>query len=274
LSQPVAPVPDPWLPVDAVGSPERDVLTWLRAERDRPFSGWDFSYLRGRMEEDPTPWNYREIVGEFLPAVGALLDMETGGGEFLASLQPLPRATCATESWPPNLPVARARLEPLGVRVVEAQDGVRLPFDTAAFDLAINRHGSFDPTEVMRVLRPGGRFVTQQVGSENLADLNLLLGAPPPCDCAPDWNLSFARRQLEDAGFRALLAEEAFPPTRFRDAGALVYYLKAVPWQVPDFDVDRYAGPLLFLHRRIETTGPLLVRGHRFLLVAERSVDG
>ena len=274
MSQSGAPVPELGLPVDEVGSPERDVLTWLRAERDRPFSGWDFSYLRGRMEDDPTPWNYREVVGGFLPAVGALLDTETGGGEFLASLLPLPRATCATEGWPPNLAVARERLEPLGVRVVAVEDGVGLPFDTAAFDLAINRHGSYDPTEVMRVLRPGGRFATQQVGSENLADLNLLLGAPPPSDCAPDWNLRFARRQLEDAGFRVLLAEEAFPPTRFRDAGALVYYLKAVPWQVPDFDVDRYAGPLLALYRRIENKGPLLVRGHRFLLVAERSVNG
>jgi len=34
--------------------------------------------------------------------------MGTGGGEFLASLAPLPMHTSATEAYPPNVEIARA----------------------------------------------------------------------------------------------------------------------------------------------------------------------
>jgi len=49
------------------------------------------------------------MVRERLPDVTPLLDMATGGGEFLSSLVPLPPRTVATEGYPPNLEVARRR---------------------------------------------------------------------------------------------------------------------------------------------------------------------
>jgi hypothetical protein len=51
----------------------------------------------------------------------------------------------------------------------------------------------------------------------------------------------------------------------------MAWYLKAVSWEIPDFSVDRYAGPLLRLHRAMERTGqPIEVGFHVFLLVAEK----
>ncbi len=86
------------------------------------FTGWDFSWLKGRWKSGPLPWNYRQSVQDTLRQAGSLLDMGTGGGEFLASLAPLPALTCATEGYAPNVPVARARLEPLGVQVAAMED--------------------------------------------------------------------------------------------------------------------------------------------------------
>jgi len=57
---------------------------WL-AEQDCGFAGWDFSYLDGRTATDPLPWDYRAVVDEHLKPSGRLLDMGTGGGEFLLS---------------------------------------------------------------------------------------------------------------------------------------------------------------------------------------------
>lgn len=37
-----------------------------------------------------------------------------------------------------------------------------VPFETGAFDVVIDRHSSYWPSEVRRVLRRGGRFLTQQ----------------------------------------------------------------------------------------------------------------
>ena len=102
--------------------------------------------------------------------------MDTGGGELLADLAPLPSETVASERYPPNIAVAKARLEPLGVQVVTPDDDEILPFENDRFDLVINRHGDFHAPELWRVIRPGGRFITQQVGNRNCLQINQALG--------------------------------------------------------------------------------------------------
>ena len=87
----------------------------------------------------------------------AALDIETGGGEVLATVARPPALLVATERWWPNVAVARARLRPLGARVVAAADAPTLPFTDGSFDLVVSRH----PVvvlweEIARVLRPGG----------------------------------------------------------------------------------------------------------------------
>ena len=249
---------------------EAELLQWLRREEAAPFEGWDFSYLEGRLTEEPLPWDYRQIVSEALPGAASLLDMGTGGGELLSGLSPLPLRTAATEAYPPNVPVARARLEPLGVAVYAIEEYAALPFDDGAFDLVINRHEWYDPAEVYRVLRQGGRFITQQVGDQNDLELNRLLAAPLPDDGGSEWDLAVARAQLDAAGFEVTDAREAFPMSWFHDIGAVVYYLKVIPWQTPDYSLDRYFPRLAELHRRIQSSGPLPVATHRFLLSAVR----
>lgn len=233
------------------------------------FGGWDFDYIDGRWQEETPPWSYRATVQEQLPIAQALLDMGTGGGEFLASLVPLPLDTVATEAYPPNIPVAQARLAPLGIEVV-ALSSDDLPFADQRFDLIINRHESFNATELYRVLRPGGFFITQQVGGRDNIQLNTLLGSTHTTHEYAAWDLLVAHQQLTDVGFEMIAQGEAFPATRFYDIGALVYYLRAIPWQIPDFSVARYEPALYDLHRAIQTTGALKVDSHRFFLHAQR----
>ena len=139
------------------------------------FSGWDFRWLEGRLVEEPLPWDYARIIRERFPGVHTLLDMGTGGGEFLASLAPLPPETHATETYPPNQAIAKARLEPLGIQVHSLQEGAALPFPLKAFDLVINRHDDYIPDEIYRILNPGGIFITQQVGGLDNLELNQVL---------------------------------------------------------------------------------------------------
>jgi SAM-dependent methyltransferase len=233
------------------------------------FSGWDFSFMDGRWREDPPTWDYRTMILARVRRAASLLDMGTGGGEFLASLPHLPAETSATEGYPPNLPLARRRLEPLGVRVEPPLPGGRLPFADAGFDVVINRHEAYVPTEVRRVLRSGGRFLTQQVGGRDNIRLNQLLGAAGARQYA-DWDLGRAVDELEEAGLRITDAREEFPETVFVDVGAVVYYLKAVPWQIDGFSVDEYREPLLALHQMMQADGGLVVTSHRFLVEAER----
>lgn len=233
------------------------------------FSGWDFSFLSQRWRMSPTSWDYSRRVRERMRMVDSLLDMGTGGGEFLSSIGQLPPRTCATEAYEPNLPIARERLEPLGVEVVGLHSHDVLPFEEGTFDLVIDRHEFFSAPELYRVLRPGGRFITQQVGGRDNLRLGELLQAPSASP-VPGWGLAAACRQLKEAGLCVIERIEEFPETTIFDVGAVVYYLKAIPWQIPDFDVDEYRGRLRALHERIQEEGPLVLTSHRFFIEATK----
>jgi SAM-dependent methyltransferase len=234
-------------------------------------SGWDWSYVEGRYVEAQPPWQYREQVRAHLQPNLSLLDMGTGGGELLASMAPLPNDTWATEGYPPNLPVARARLAPLGVRVVPVEGDI-LPLTDASFDLVINRHESFDSREVHRVLRPNGTFITQQVGAQDLVELNEALQEEVTL-AFPEWEMSSVCAQIKAAGMDVLLAESAWPEAVFTDVGAIVFFLRVTPWQVPDFNCGRHRDRLRVLHQRILTAGGFRAHTHRFFIVARKPAD-
>lgn len=248
------------------------LFQFLVDEANKPFSGWDFSYIEGtsRVVTAPLTWSYTSIILPKIRQSVALLDMGTGGGEFLSLLQPLPAYTCATEGYAPNIPMARERLEPLGVQVHPVTDDDTLPFPDSTFDLVINKHESYSPSEVWRILKPGGTFVTQQVGGDNDSALNRLLGAPLDEHEAAAWRLAPAVEAMRKAGFEIRAQGEAFPVSRFFDVGAVVYYLKCIPWQIPDFTVERYYPALVKLHERIQTEGYLDVPSHRFYFEARK----
>lgn len=197
----------------------------------------------------------------------SLLDMGTGGGEFLASLAPLPPLVVATEAYPPNVSVARERLTSHGVKVVEVSDEHALPLPDAAFDLVLNRHEYYDTAELYRIMQPGGVFLTQQVGMGELAELNAFLGAPT-YSAEPYWSLDDEVDKLRRAGFDIVRVEQADIASVFHDVGAIVYVLKVIEWQVPDFSVERYRERLLALHDEIQHHGPFRAHGERCLIEA------
>ncbi|ATF13811.1 SAM-dependent methyltransferase [Brevibacillus brevis X23] len=197
-----------------------------------------------------------------------MLDMGTGGGELLSMLRPWPKFVCATESYRPNLSVAKERLEPLGVTVLSVEDDDRLPFETDQFDLVLNKHESYSPREVRRVLTDGGYFLTQQSGGTDCFEINERFGVPLHSAFA-EWKLDAAIHGVRENHFEVVKQSEQFLRQRFYDVGALIYYLKAIPWQIPDFEVDKYREELYSIHLHIEQQGYFEVTQHRFYLLAK-----
>lgn len=239
----------------------------LLGDAQGDFSGWDFSYfnITGRMMEFPLEWNYSSKVIPHLKSAGSLLDMGTGGGEFLRTLHPLPECTFATESYAPNVEIAKRNLEPAGVKVIQTDDDNNLPFEDEMFDLVINRHESFSPFEVKRMLKDDGVFITQQVGGLNDREINEMLGADK--SEYYNWNLEACENYLANAGMKILDKGEEISRTRFYDVGALAYYLKVIPWQIPDFSVEKYKDGLRKIHDVILEKGYIDVTCHRFFIV-------
>jgi hypothetical protein len=87
----------------------------LLAEGDAvPVEGWDFSWFDGRATEERPSWGYSRLLAERMAGAAAALDVQTGGGEVLAQIPHPPPVLAATESWPPNIEIARRNLAPLG----------------------------------------------------------------------------------------------------------------------------------------------------------------
>jgi len=248
-----------------------DLFEFLITEAEAHFSGWDFSYIDERQSQTPLRWSY---VSECLLRVrkaNVILDMDTGGGEVFSRFAPFPPQTYVTESYLPNVKIAREKLEPLGVKVVALEDEEprELPFDERFFDLILNRHGYYRAEEVQRIIQPGGTFVTQQVGNRNDIGIRQLLSAPNPEPIEAWDDLAKATADLESAGFKLIKAMEDIYLQRFYDVGAIVYQLKAVPWQIPDFSVERYFEQLKDAHQQITRQGYVDVAEHRFFIIAE-----
>lgn len=83
-----------------------------------------------------------------------------------------------------------------------------------------------------------------------------------------EWRLDIAVREVQEHRFKVVKQAEQFLSQRFYDVGALVYYLKAIPWQIPDFEVEKYREELYGIHQHIERQGYFEVTQHRFYLLA------
>lgn len=175
-----------------------------------PFSGWDFSILGNRWKTNEPYWNYPSLARQHMQSIHSMLDLDTGGGELLSSLAPFPPQAWATESYPPNIPVAKQRLQPYGVQVISEYTDDAIPLPASSLDLVLDRHGSYSERELLRLLKPGGIFLTEQVGGENCFRLNELLQDEPDFMYSY-WTKDLITRQLREAGFELLDVQEDFP---------------------------------------------------------------
>jgi SAM-dependent methyltransferase len=234
-----------------------------------PVAGWDFGWLDGRASEERPSWGYSRMVSERMITAAAALDVQTGGGEVLAGIGQRPPLLAAVESWPPNVEVAGRTLRPLGIWVLAA-DHAALPFRDSSFDLVISRH-PVDTCwpEIARVLRPGGTFLSQQIGAGTVRELAEAISGPLP-PAAQRQRIASVTAAAEAAGLIVVDLRHEALRTVFNDIAAVVYFLRKVVWTVPDFTVERYRDRLVRLHERIQAEGPFVAHAQRFLIEARK----
>ena len=245
------------------------IASWKAEEQIAHVHGWDFSHVDGRVVEDALPWDYREQILHYLKPEMRILDIDTGGGEFLLSLHHPHRNTSATENYPPNIELCQNTLLPLGIDFRLADGKGILPFEDERFDLVLNRHGDLNPEEIYRVLKPGGLFITQQVGAENDRELVELLCGHTDLPF-PDQYLKIISDQFSQTGFEILDGRECFRPIRLYDVGALVWFARIIEWEFPGFSVERCQDQLLHAQAILDEEGCIEGRIHRILMIARK----
>jgi SAM-dependent methyltransferase len=246
----------------------------LLAEGEQvPVEGWDFSWFEGRATEQRPSWGYSRLLAARLARCSSSLDVQTGGGEVYASAlsraSRRPDVLAATESWPPNVAVARRTLARFGARVVEVAEDGDLPFPEASFDLVSSRH----PTrrrweELARVLRPGGAYLSQGVGAGSNRELYEALMGPQPEATQPSADRAAAAARA--AGLQVLDVRQEATRVEFFDIAAVVHFLRKVVWTVPDFTVARYRRQLADVHERIRREGRFVAHSQRYLIEARK----
>jgi len=203
--------------------------------------------------------------------VAAALDIETGGGEVLATTPHPPAFLVATESWPPNVRVARDRLRPLGAHVVAVADAPALPFVPESFELVVSRHPVVVVwDEIARVLRPGGTYLSQQIGAGTNRELTEFMMGPQPVN--ESRSAGGAQAAAEAAGLEVVELRSRALRVEFFDVGAVVHFLRKVHWTVPDFTVEKYGDRLRAMHAHIESGGAFVSTAQRLLVEARKPV--
>ncbi len=250
---------------------EKAEKLWIEEQHIAHIHGWDFSHINGRYSEDESfPWDYKALVKKYLSNDKKLLDIDTGGGKVLLEFSHPYENTAVTENYAPNVELCRKTLSPLGIEVRQADAGAYLPFEDETFDIVIDRHGDFNASEIERVLKSGGIFVTQQVGAENDREfVSLLCG-----DTAlpyPEQYLDIAKGKFADAGFTILEEGECKRPMRFYDAGALVWFARIIQWEYPGFSVENNFDRIKTAWEEIKSKGYVEGYTHRFMLVARKN---
>jgi len=244
---------------------------WKNEEKIAHIKGWDFSHIKNRyIEEDKLPWDFKALIKSYLTDEMSLLDMETGGGEFLLELQHPVSKTSAIEGYKPNVEFCKNKLLPLGIDFKEADGGSILPFDDKQFDIVTNRHGDYTCLEVKRVLKANGLFLTQQVGAENDWELIKLLQPEITKVAFPNQYLDIRKKELEEKGFEIVDCGEVFQPIKFFDVRALVWFAKIIEWEFVNFKVDTYLDNLYKAQEILERDGVIEGKIHRFYIAARK----
>jgi SAM-dependent methyltransferase len=241
-----------------------------------PTEGWDFTWFNDRATEQRPSWKFSEALVSRLANVDAVLDVQTGGGErfseVLSQIENRPRLVSATESWEPNVNLAKQNLERFDASVIQIADQSDFPFPDHTFELVTSRH----PTrtlwsEISRVLRPGGMYFSQQVGAGTNSELtDFMMGPQPISDTRSASRASSTARSL---GLDVVDLREESLPISFFDVGAVVYFLRKVIWTVPGFTVERYKERLLAMHEHIARYGSFHSHSQRFLIEARKPLD-
>ena len=92
---------------------------WTQEEQSAEMHGWDFSHIRGRVEEAPLPWDYKQKVLDFFKSRSPSFWIWVRAAEssFCPCVHPFSQ-TSVTESWQAEfLSCAKKKLAPLGITV-------------------------------------------------------------------------------------------------------------------------------------------------------------
>lgn len=241
--------------------------------------GWDFSFMKD--ERDPVPWDYESVVRQFLRPDDWVLDIGTGGGERLRSLADAYGSAVGIDIDPDMIEVAM-EATPMALRhriSFEVMAAESLRFEPASFAVVLNRHAPFEVGQVVRVLRPGGYFITQQVGRRNMQAVFEAFGWESSGAFWDEYRrlrgkgasgVEHVIAEFHEAGCTVVACGSYDVSYYVEDVASFLYGLQSVPLPEP-FDFDRHESIVQALIDQNQTERGIVSNEHRDLLIVKKN---
>jgi len=230
-------------------------------------SGWDFSRL-SVSTEGPEP-GYESLVKSLCSANDSLLDIGTGGGEKLLGFATHVMKAVGIDIDPAMVKTARENTpKAANIEIVQA-DSTMIPFPDYSFEIVIDRHAPFSPAEVLRVLKPGGTFITQQVSEGDKRNWKQAFGRGQEWGTKPGTLKANYLKEMRTIGF-SIIEEKTVDTTEYYKTMDDVIFLLANTPIIPDFDCEKDQGMLEKIQREFGGGRGIKTNSERFLIIARK----
>ena len=236
--------------------------------------GWDFSGITKRKKTIGKKWNYTEIVKKYINKQTILLDIGTGGGEFLLKIAPFVKKAYGIDCSRNMIKTAKKNLVNSKISNVEFKlaDAKDLPFPKEYFDVVICRHAPFYPKELFRVLKPSGIFITQQVGEKDKQNIKNIFARGQSFGKKVGTLMNKYIQELKKSKFKILKKKTYNATEYYASMKDLIFLLKNTPI-IPDFDIERDEKFLKEIEKKYKTKKGIKTNSFRFLIICKKPVS-
>ncbi len=233
--------------------------------------GWDFSDIAERTKTLGEKWDYVDLVKKYVNKEALLLDIGTGGGEILLKIAPFVKEAKGIDNSESMIKTAEKNLLKSRRSNVEfiLADARSLPFQNESFDVVICRHSEFYPNEVSRVLKPGGIFITQQVGEKDKENIKKIFGRGQSFGEPVGALMNKYIKELKNSGFKILREDSYNAVEYYANMKDLIFLLKNTPI-IPDFNIDKDSTFLREIEEKYKTKEGIKTNSYRFLIICKK----
>ena len=232
--------------------------------------GWDFSRVKTISEGEK--WDFYDVVSAKLKKTDLWLDLASGSGERLIHYAPKSLLLVASDFTAGMIEKAKDNIGKIGhsnIRFLKIDAYNKIDFPDDFFDIISVRHSHFNSSEVARILKPNGLFLTQQVEYKDKENFVSYFGRH---QCENSTNL-LARRYAEELTqlkFSEVIIDEYDADEYYEGYEDVLFFLKNTP-VVPDF--GKFEDDFKALDRFIKdnsTEKGIKTNSHRSILIARK----
>ena len=233
-------------------------------------NGWDFSKLQ--VTTEGVKWDFYEEETKRCKSSDILLDVGTGGGENVLKIASSLLLLVGIDISSSMIETAQSNLRKankLNVRIYQMSSD-NLQFPTGFFDVISSCHAPFYASEVAKVLRSGGTFLTQQVSEADKLNLKRAYGRGQSFEQVDGTLKERYIRELKKAGFAEVQSFEYNAIDYYQRPEDLMFLLKHTPI-IPNFgQVEKDFDILNDFIKNNRTKKGICTNSKRFLIVAKK----